>query len=118
MEDGFAKRIGKRIKIKRKKDKINQKELAEKVGISASAINQFEKGEKKPSSIVLAKIARVLDVSTDYLIAVSDDEGIFVGKEVSLAFRDFKELKRKDRDIILDHIEYLKSKTEQKKQGK
>lgn len=118
MEDGFAKRIGKRIKTKRINDKINQKELAEKVGISASAINQFEKGEKKPSSIVLAKIARVLDVSTDYLIAVSDDEGIFVGEEVSVAFRDFKELNRKDRDIILDHIEYLKSKTEQKKQRK
>lgn len=118
MED-FAEIIGRRIKKKREKEDINQKELAEKVSVSPSAINQFEKGEKKPSTAILRKIALALSVSSDYLLGASDDEDLFISEDVATAFRGFKELSNKDKEIILGHIEYLESKAKNsRKTGK
>lgn len=114
MNGDLAETIGKRIRASREKYKISQKELAEKVGVSAAAINQFEKWEKKPSSVVLKKIALELGVSTDYLLGSSDDEDIFVSEDVAAVFRDFKGLGKDDREIILGHIEFLKSKGKKK----
>ncbi len=110
MTEDFAEIIGKRIKGKREKEDINQKKLAEKIGVSPSAINQFEKGEKKPSTVMLRKIALALGVSSDYLLGASDDEELFISEDVATAFRGFKELSSKEKEIILGHIEYLKSK--------
>jgi transcriptional regulator with XRE-family HTH domain len=110
--------IGKRIKIKREVLGITQKGLAEKVGITPAAINQFEKGEKRPSSAVLANIARELGVSTDYLLGAADKEDMFLSGNVVTAFRDFTKLGKQDREIILGHIAYLKSKAKQKEKGK
>ena len=107
--------IGKRIKVQREEMGLSQKGLAERVDISPSAINQFEKGEKKPSSEVLARIASELGVSTDYLFGASNEK-VFLTGNVAAAFRDFKKLTTKDREIILGHIEFLKSKAKEKKQ--
>ena len=115
MAENLSEIIGKRIKAQREEIGMSQKGLAEKVGISPSAINQFEKGEKKPSSEVLARIARQLGVSTDYLLGASNEK-VFLTGNVAAAFRDFKELTTKDREIILSHIEFLKSKVKGKKQ--
>jgi transcriptional regulator with XRE-family HTH domain len=79
------------------------------VGVSPSAINQFEKGDKKPSSEVLASIAHELGVSTDYLLGASKKEDIFFTEDMAAAFRDFKELSKRDREIILENIKLLKS---------
>ena len=110
MDDNIAKTIGTRIKSKREEIGISQKALAEMVGISPAAVNQFEKGEKKPSSSVLAVISRELGVSTDYLLGTSD-----LSDNVVAAFRDFEKLGNADKKTILDHIEYLKAKSRRKK---
>lgn len=114
MIENLSEIIGKRIKAKREQIGISQKGLAEKVDVSPAAINQFEKGEKKPSSEVLARIASELGISTDYLLGASDEEKIFLSENVAVAFRDFKELTKKDREVILSHIEFLKSKAKEK----
>lgn len=115
MREELAEIIGKRIKIKREELRITQKSLAERVGVTPSAINQFEKGEKKPSSFLLTGIAEELGVSTDYLLGASQEENLFLSGDVAAAFRDFKEFTKKDREIILSHIELLKSKAKEKK---
>jgi len=111
MNENIASIIGTRIKAARDKIEISQKKLAENVGISPAAINQFEKGEKKPSSEVLARIANELGVSNDYLLGASDEENSI---NVSVAFRGFKELSKKDRELISSHIEFLRSKANMK----
>lgn len=116
MPENLSEIIGKRIKAKREEIGMSQKGLAEKVSISPAAMNQFEKGGKKPSSEVLARIATELGVSTDYLLGASDEEKMFLSGNVAAAFRDFKELTKKDREIILSHIEFLKSKAKEKKE--
>lgn len=114
MKNGISKIIGKRIRTKRKKENISQKDLAEKVSVSPAAINQFEKGDKKPSSAILRAIAVALGTSSDYLLGESEDaDDLFISEEVAAAFRDFKDLSKVDRDIVLGHIEYLKSKPKQ-----
>lgn len=106
--------IGKRLKSKREELGIKQKEFADRVGVSAPAINQFESGEKKPSPDVLTRIAEELGVSTDYLLGASEEEKLFINETVAAAFRDFKDLSATDRKIILSNIEFLKSKAKRK----
>lgn len=63
-----------RIKQLRKERKWSQKELGEKVDISESFVSKVESGKKQPSREVTAKIAEVLNVTTDYLLGRSDEE--------------------------------------------
>lgn len=51
------------LKELRKKVKLTQKELAQKVGITASAISLYEKGDRTPSVDNMCKIADVLGCS-------------------------------------------------------
>ncbi len=119
MNENLAEIIGQRIKATREKIDMSQKKLAEAVEVSPAAINQFEKGEKKPSSGVLARIAGALGTSADYLLGASEeDEGLFLNSKVAAAFRNFRELEKKDRDIIMGHIEYLRSRARAKDEDK
>ena len=54
--------------------KIQQKELAKALGISAGNITEWKKGRSAPSAGVLPKIADYFDVSTDYLLGKTDEK--------------------------------------------
>jgi transcriptional regulator with XRE-family HTH domain len=106
--------IGHRIKECRDDVGFSQKSLAQLIDVSPSAVNQYEKGEKVPSTETLLKLAKALGVTTDYLLGASKEKDILVDREVSIAFRDFKGLTLKDRVNIMDHIAYLKDKAKKK----
>lgn len=59
--------MGERIKELLEKKSMNQKQLAEKVGCTEAAISHYIKGDRVPRASVLAKIAIVLDTTSDYL---------------------------------------------------
>jgi transcriptional regulator with XRE-family HTH domain len=103
------KKIGDRIRSKREKNGLSQKALAEAVGISPPAINRFEKGIKVPSVDTLAKLAKSLGVSTDFLLGAGADDEIFVDDEVKDAFKEFKRLSPENRNNILQNIHFLKN---------
>ena len=46
---------------------LNQKQLAQKVGVTEAALSHYIKGDRIPRSSVLAKIAVTLDTTSDYL---------------------------------------------------
>ena len=52
----------------RKLKGISQKDLAEKLGISAGNLCEWEKGRIEPSINALIKISELLDISVDELI--------------------------------------------------
>lgn len=54
--------IGEKIKALRKSKGMTQKALAEKAGVSASAITYYEKGERIPSALALKAISCALDI--------------------------------------------------------
>ncbi len=66
------KRIGERIKRKRELLNLNLNTLAEKVGISSSALSQIEKSRSFPSIFTLKSIAENLHASVGELIGEND----------------------------------------------
>ena len=60
--------MGNRLKRARKAKKLTQCELATMLGVEQSAISNYETNFRVPTASVIALIASVLDVSTDYLI--------------------------------------------------
>jgi transcriptional regulator with XRE-family HTH domain len=63
----------KRIKELRNEHGFTQKQLAEKLKTSNSAVCDWEKGRTQPDLQTLVQIAALFDVTTDYLLGVSDD---------------------------------------------
>ena len=60
--------IGERIKSARYMAGLNQRDLAEKVGVSAMAISKYENGKDAPGSGALLRLARALSVKTEYFV--------------------------------------------------
>ena len=61
-----------RLKYLRNGIKLSQKELAEKLGISQSAINRYENGQAEASYQTLLLYADFYDVSMDYIYGRTD----------------------------------------------
>ena len=77
--DYMVKTIGEGIKAARQAAGLTQKELAEKLGISASAVGQFEKSDNMRTETI-EKIADVLGVSP-YSIIFYDPEPFPIGSD-------------------------------------
>ena len=60
--------IGERIRTERKKKKITQKELGEKIGRSAAQVTKMENDQADMPLSLFIKICDVLNVSPNYLI--------------------------------------------------
>ena len=60
--------IGQGIKITRIKKRLNQKELAEKIGKSASFLSQIENGNRDPNIETLEKIAEELKTTPNKIL--------------------------------------------------
>lgn len=65
-------RIGERIKKRRELQNLHLNELAEKVGISSSALSQIEKSKSFPSIITLKSIAEHLHTTVGELIGENE----------------------------------------------
>lgn len=57
-----------KIKLLRKQNNLTLKELAEKIGVAESTVSLYENGKREPSLDILKKIAKIFNVSTDYLL--------------------------------------------------
>jgi len=55
-----------------KQTMLNQKEIAEKCGIHPSCLTQYKKGESEPTLTTLFELCKVLNVSADYLLGLSE----------------------------------------------
>ena len=64
--------LSKRITYLRQEAKMNQKELAQKLNLSPSAIGMYELGKRIPSLDVLIDLSDIFEVSLDYLITGSN----------------------------------------------
>ena len=61
-----------RLTILMKSKGFTQKEFATKANITESAMSYYVKGLRTPSGEVLARIAKALDTTTDYLLGLED----------------------------------------------
>ncbi|WP_404407657.1 helix-turn-helix domain-containing protein [Jeotgalibacillus malaysiensis] len=120
--------LSERLKIARKRKKLTQLELANRVKTSKGTISNYENGYSTPSNEMLKELAMTLEVSTDYLLGVIDDfEKVTQLSEEDraiLAFSNsvegawFKKLPESDREVIeaFRTLYYLYQDREKKKE--
>ncbi|MDE6435232.1 MAG: helix-turn-helix domain-containing protein [Lachnospiraceae bacterium] len=61
--------IGEVIHTYRKEKHITQEEMAKRLGVTAPAVNKWEKGVSQPDISLLAPIARLLDITLETLLS-------------------------------------------------
>ncbi|MGG1554962.1 helix-turn-helix domain-containing protein [Paenibacillus ferrarius] len=66
--------LGSRIKYLREKLDISQKRLADALGITNIQVSRYETGDRKPDPDTIKKIAEFFDVSSDFLLGVTNDQ--------------------------------------------
>ncbi|GMA64717.1 helix-turn-helix transcriptional regulator [Alicyclobacillus fastidiosus] len=60
--------IAKRLANLRRKHRYTQQQIADYLGISRGAYANYEIGNREPDASTLAKLAQMLEVSTDWLL--------------------------------------------------
>ncbi len=65
-------RFCERLKMIRKESDMTQKDVYEKLGISANGYASYEQGRTEPNIDTLIKLCRIFEVSADYLLGLTD----------------------------------------------
>lgn len=89
--DSTAKEIGSRIASLRKSKGFTQKELAEIIGVTRTVVTDYECGRVRLYDEILARLAVVLDCSTDYILGLQQPETIINAPQLKIT-RRMKEL--------------------------
>lgn len=63
-----------RIRWLRTNEKLTQKEMGDSIGVSIITIQNWEKGTKNPSMPAIISLAKLFNVSADYLLGISLEE--------------------------------------------
>ena len=66
-------KIGEIIRKYRKERNLTQEEVAGRLGVTAPAVNKWEKGVSMPDITLLAPIARLLNITLETLLSFQED---------------------------------------------
>lgn len=105
------------LKQLRKSKGLSQKQFAEDIFISPSAVSQYETGHTMPNWENLDRIAKYFNVSTDYLLGTSSiaaleekmNQDYCSGVTLSSLMDKCIGVKGKHRETLLDVVEALES---------
>ena len=65
--------LGRKLRELRQARELNQRQVAERIGVTASVISAYENNIRQPSYSSLIKLASLFDVSADYLLGISEN---------------------------------------------
>ena len=71
--------FGKQLKELRTEKGYTQRTLAEKLGISPSAVGMYEQGRREPDNEMLSKLCYILETTTDNLLGIEQPKNEEVG---------------------------------------
>lgn len=89
--------FGNTLKTLRLQNNMTQAQLAQKLGLTKSVISAYETSLRLPSYDVLIHIAKIYNVSTDYLLGVEQKQQI-----------DLSGLSQEEIDALLSLIKAMK----------
>lgn len=89
--------FGNRLKTQRLKENLTQAQLAQKLGLTKSVISAYETGMRMPSYDILIHIARIFNVSTDFLLGVENKQEL-----------DLSGISQEEIDALLNLIRAMK----------
>ena len=106
--------IAELIKRRRLELEMTQTQLAANASLTPAAISQFESGTRKPSFNTLSSLADALKVTTDYLLGKRKQnyDDLLADPQMGLMFRGLMNLPEKDKEIMLEFYQFLKSKND------
>ncbi len=84
--------IGYRISKARRHMNINQKELATKANITEGSLSRYENDIREPKAAALTQLAEALNVSTDYLLGLTDDMEVQSNSLADKSNEEFEEI--------------------------
>lgn len=89
--------------------KLSKKSVAESIGISYSYMCKLEDGLRFPDSTVIASFAKFFDVTTDYLLGLSDQTTPLYATAcfTDITMDDLGALSSKAQDEINSYIKYV-----------
>lgn len=90
--------VAETIKTLRKKNNLSQSSLAKKLNVTRSSVNAWEMGISVPSAPLIVKLAKLFQVSVDYLLGIKES-----------ATLDISALNEKEIMILYELIGYFKS---------
>ena len=100
--------VGQRIKLKREEKGLSQKELANLIGYeSKSAVSYIESDKREVPFDKLSEIAKVLDVSPNWLLGWSE-EPVLIQTDLSITVEQLKNLDRDQLARVRKYIEFIK----------
>lgn len=91
--------FGNRLKTLRLRENMTQAQLAQKLGLTKSVISAYETGLRLPSYDILIHIAKIYNVSTDYLLGVENKQ-----------YLDLSGLSTVEKYAVINLIQTLKQK--------
>jgi transcriptional regulator with XRE-family HTH domain len=102
--------LNNKIKELREQQNLKQEELAEKLNLTRRRISTYERNESEPDIQTLKDIAKYFNISTDWLLELSDiknRENLSV--EEQQLINNFRELKENEKFQVIGFIQGLKS---------
>ena len=94
--------IGERLKDIRRDNGDTQADLARKLNVSKFTIQSWEQNKSEPSHSMLIKLCRLYQVSSDFLLGITDNDPIFYHVQQK-TFQD------EDRLLLREFVSFLKS---------
>ena len=115
-------KIGKFIKEKRLKKNLTQSEFANILGVTERTVSNWENGIRMMDLTTATQIAKYFNVSTDYLLGVSDERNSSLDSD-NIGYDDFtyamhnesRDLTDEDKEMLLDMAKMLKNRIEERK---
>jgi transcriptional regulator with XRE-family HTH domain len=85
----YGERLGARVKELRRRRGLTLEDLAERAGVSRAMISKIERGEKNPTLVVAAKVAKGFGVTISELLGVEERrEIVVIPRERRMTMRD------------------------------
>lgn len=97
------------LKLLRSEKNMSQQELADALGISKSAINMYERGERQPKFEILEQIADYFIVDMDYLLGRTSKTTKIINPNTLAAHFDGDEYTAEELDKIREFAAFVKA---------
>ena len=94
--------VGPRLRLARERRGLSLKEVAEQTGAYISNLSCYESGKRTPALPLFVDLARVLGVSTDYLLGI--DEEYTAAGELQEIVANLLQLPSGERRLLADVI--------------
>ncbi|MBR4235424.1 MAG: helix-turn-helix transcriptional regulator [Clostridia bacterium] len=94
--------IGDRLKDIRSDFGDTQQKLADKLNVSRYTVQSWEQGKSSPSNEMLVKICRMYNVSSDFLLGLSDADPVFFTRREQKLNQENLKILRKFEDFLIN----------------